>query len=172
MSHPNHDTVILKLNGWDIDIDKKISPLISELWEAKIITSNSCEDNVPQGYVWIEFSDANSYQKFIDILFINVKYESDIFKRALSHEDIKDHWIISTNNGTSEDYEDFDESGNLIDLNSVCKKIYLHVSVRFPHKDLNYVYNKIKQYNNITGAAGYRSYCKERINLKITRIES
>jgi hypothetical protein len=76
----NHETV--KIKG--IPIDKNIAELIREIWKANIITYNSCENNVPSGYVWIEFASSLELEKFLKIVFINdspTKY--DILERSM-----------------------------------------------------------------------------------------
>lgn len=55
-----------KLN--DIDIDCKIYKLIKLIWESDIETVNSCENNVPDGFIWIEFSTYIDFYRFMDIV--------------------------------------------------------------------------------------------------------
>lgn len=60
----NHATT--KIDG--VDIDSNISELIELIWKCGIDTCNSCEDNIPCGYIWIEFSEYVDYQHFMSIV--------------------------------------------------------------------------------------------------------
>jgi hypothetical protein len=66
----NHETIDLQYNGYIVRIDKKIAHLMQEIWKAGIHTCNSCEDNVPAGYIWIEFSDSKDIKKFLIYCFL------------------------------------------------------------------------------------------------------
>jgi hypothetical protein len=78
-----------KMNGYDfpsqmyrelggtwerLGLDKKIAPLIKSLCELGIDTLNSCENNVPKGWVWIEFITSMDAERFLDIV---AEYDED-----------------------------------------------------------------------------------------------
>jgi hypothetical protein len=58
----------------DLDkaIDEAIVPLIQAMWEAGIKTYQSCQD-MPSGYVWIQFESSHDVEKFLNII---AKYET------------------------------------------------------------------------------------------------
>lgn len=47
-----------------IEVDAGIAPLLLVLWDAEILTCNSCEENKP-GIVWIEFYSASDAEKLL-----------------------------------------------------------------------------------------------------------
>jgi hypothetical protein len=47
-----------------IEVDAGIAPLLLVLWDAEILTCNSCEDNEP-GIIWIEFYSASDAEKLL-----------------------------------------------------------------------------------------------------------
>ena len=57
--------------GHRIQVDKGIAPLLKALWRCGVDTLMSCENNVPDGFVWIEFGDAEYFERFIKILWFN-----------------------------------------------------------------------------------------------------
>jgi hypothetical protein len=143
----DHDGVLLDYNGMKVQIDKKIAPLMKELWEAKIETSNSCEDNVPKGYVWIEFANEQSFRRFMNIMFKKEFCKNDIFRRAVSGWDTDGKcWKFNINVDSQDNYVDY-ETGEIANPDARCKEVKLWHSVRFPHKDLEYVIGKIKAFN-------------------------
>jgi len=50
-----------------IDVDVGIAPLLSAIWDAGIMTCNSCEENEP-GIMWIEFYSMKDVERFLIIL--------------------------------------------------------------------------------------------------------
>ena len=129
-----HKTLELKhFDGHTCDIDKNISELIDLIWQCKIDTYNSCEDNIPAGYMWIQFSTASDIQKFLNIVFDNVEemIETEIFDRATNvawpHE-IPDSWIYDIN---LDDEDDFSISISLRfpqdDYEWICQRFRLHL---------------------------------------------
>lgn len=63
-----HKTRLVEWTYMKAQIDEGIADLVLELWKAGIHTRNSCEDNVPKGYVWIEFSTVSNAETFLDIV--------------------------------------------------------------------------------------------------------
>jgi hypothetical protein len=57
----------------EIEIDIKIAPLIKEIWKAGISTVNSCENNVPENYFWIQFRSSSDLEKFLIVTCSNKK---------------------------------------------------------------------------------------------------
>ena len=110
------------LTGAFIQIDKSIAPLISALWHLGIGTLNSCEDNVPKNYVWIEFDDSSSVNAFLNI--IQKSATEHLIKCMAGECDEYSQWLFDT----LYDPLDFPELG-------------LTVSVRFPRKHLEEVTN-------------------------------
>jgi hypothetical protein len=47
-----------------IEVDVGIAPLLFILWDAEILTCNSCEENAP-GIIWIEFYSASDTEKLL-----------------------------------------------------------------------------------------------------------
>ena len=128
-----HKTIELKhFDGHICDIDENISELINLIWQCEIDTYYSCEDNVPAGYMWIQFSTVNDIQKFLNIVFNNVEemIGTEIFERATKivwpHE-IPDSWIYDI---------DLDDQDNFS----------VSISLRFPHDDYEWICDKFREY--------------------------
>ncbi|AYV80921.1 MAG: hypothetical protein Harvfovirus10_19 [Harvfovirus sp.] len=136
-----HETDVLDFFGYEVEIDRNISQLIQELWNADILTTNSCEDNVPKGYVWIEFESPRALEKFMDIIFLGENFENDVFERSISGYDHPGKkWKFKIN--ISGDDDELDNGNNIV------KIINIYPSVRFPQEDTSYVYEKIKKFNS------------------------
>jgi hypothetical protein len=58
-----HRFNLLRYRGARVKIDTEIVPLIQQLWDRRLDTCNSCQDN--SGYVWIEFSSAQDAETFL-----------------------------------------------------------------------------------------------------------
>lgn len=73
LSHAESPHTQLNTNE-DVQVDSGIAPLLNLLWENGLETQNSCEHNdgcgskSGQHYVWIEFSDVEHLQEFINIV--------------------------------------------------------------------------------------------------------
>ncbi|AYV75815.1 MAG: hypothetical protein Terrestrivirus3_84 [Terrestrivirus sp.] len=91
-----HETVKLKHFSKDelIEIDVKIAPLIEELWRLKINTENSCENNVPIGFVWIQFSTLDDMKRFFDIAITNGELCNKI-RINFCCDNFKENWVPS-----------------------------------------------------------------------------
>jgi hypothetical protein len=146
LSKHSHETIPLRCPFYDDDeeypeIDKNISELISELWKNNIETSMSCENNVPENYVWIEFPYVGDFHTIMDILFNGKKFGDKLY------EESKYTWIYNTYiddiNTTIEeldDGEEFEENSN--------SRIFpiLHFSWRFPKEHYDEILKRFKNY--------------------------
>jgi len=142
-----HETVSLLYHGNQVNIDKAIAPLLTEILKARIDTYNSCENNNPKGYIWIQFASCTDFEQFMIICFYieNPKRneagdqvvieKENIFENAFDHENplLKEKWIITTNL----DQDFYQETG----------KVDISTSVRFPKEHLEYIYQKFLNYN-------------------------
>ncbi|ARF11182.1 hypothetical protein Klosneuvirus_1_39 [Klosneuvirus KNV1] len=120
-----------------IDIDKNIAPLIKELWKAHIDTMNSCENNIPIDYIWIEFSSETDYNQFIEIILLDENYGDDRTQRILG----------ISNNIYKSWYKDIHHDVFFDDKDGVINNVINSVSLRFPKDDYEFVLNKIKNHN-------------------------
>ncbi len=128
-----HETIKLKYNNQYIDIDKKIAPLITEIWKAGFKTNNSCQNNVPRGYIWISFNDSIDMKKFINIIFQGKNNKEDIIVRGL------DSPCYTPNS--------WKYKIDIYNLYEPVDNIFVNCSIRFPFTDLKYVYKKILHHN-------------------------
>ena len=79
-----HDFVLID----GIEIDTYIAPLIRQIWAVGIDTLNSCEENVPRGYIWIEFATSEDLREFLAIVFIDP--ESPAYNHAFGLEEYQE----------------------------------------------------------------------------------
>lgn len=93
-----HKTIEMEFDNDIIEIDRNISDLMECIWMCDIKTINSCENNIPKNYVWIEFFHYCDLQKFQNILFEGIDNYDPIKIRALDMQYYHDDawkWDIS-----------------------------------------------------------------------------
>jgi hypothetical protein len=138
--HIDHETELV-YNGTlrkKIKIDKQIANLMEMVWANGIKTCNSCEDNVPKGYIWIEFLTSNDLQKFLDIVFEDVDSDDNLYERAfVYYKHKKDAWQYDTGVFRDDGEEEGDDG---------TKEIFVTISLRFPFKDKEFIQNKLTSY--------------------------
>jgi hypothetical protein len=132
-----------------LDIDKNIAELIECLWKLDIETTNSCENNVPTDYVWIEFFSGADAETFLEIIGKHIykdkadKYEEDDLYQRMKRpaDEPPNQWLYSCELGDcnesiiNDDLVMDDEFGGFS----------ISISVRFPQKDYLVVLNALKQ---------------------------
>lgn len=82
-----HKQVLVTHDLISFEVDEGIAPLIERLLKLNIKTTNSCENNVPEGWVWIEFLSAYQAERFLSVV---SKYSPDI---DCLYNRIRQHWI-------------------------------------------------------------------------------
>lgn len=148
-----HKTRRVKWGHREAEIDEGIADLILEIWKAGIGTCNSCEDNVPKGYVWIEFIDASSAERFLDIV-VN-RYSdswSSLYQRVYDpwsdFGDIRPkgwHFRVLPFDFSTEDRFVDEDTIETVSLGPPSMSFTL--SVRFPRTDLATVLRRMVKYN-------------------------
>jgi hypothetical protein len=140
-----HLTKHVKYGEREGDIDTDISDLIVNLWKLGLYTVNSCQDNVPKGFVWIEFLSSNGAEEFLNYVAeysedpgsvyqrmnrqrgdktpLDWKYTPSLRDHGADDVLVSDNEISSTFNGSHE--------------------FMFSMSVRFPRADLEFVRERI-----------------------------
>jgi len=134
-----------------IEVDEGIAPLLVTLWDAKIRTCNSCEENEP-GKIWIEFYSMKEVERLLTIM---IRSLGDRIKK---HPEVND-WIcyrILGHEGEKLPSWHFDAYPNLSPIKPNQRSIYpknifesrveLSVSVRFPKEDNQIVTDLVNKY--------------------------
>jgi len=131
--NPDHDS--------DIEVDEGIAPLPQAMWECKISTRMSCQDNVPAGYIWIQFASSYDLEDFLDIVSSGVSNHDDLHERTLfGHRPKKiNSWYYDI--GCDNEHYDSD-----LDVDETNRSVYTFVSMSFPQEDYEYVLDKFKTY--------------------------
>ncbi|VBB18889.1 hypothetical protein YASMINEVIRUS_1421 [Yasminevirus sp. GU-2018] len=151
----------------NVKIDKKIAPLIKAMWDLKIRTLNSCEDNVPAGYVWIEFETSEDVRMFLNLVFEGVRSNFDSDEEAeldavtLARSDIhtrafkcyphqKEAWKYVVDHCIDDDVEiddtcefDEDSGSKKYSFLDATNEISVNISLRFPSRDLDFVTSQL-----------------------------
>jgi hypothetical protein len=134
-----HDFVLIK----GIEIDKKIAPLIKDLWDMEIGTSNSCE-NVGD-YVWIEFISTEDAELFLDLVATISGEEQSLYNR------IRRAWGKPENPWLYDAYPmDLGVEAELLDDGSIEEtftgehNFHFLLSIRFPISDLPEVLQSVQ----------------------------
>jgi hypothetical protein len=150
----NHKTKHISYEGIEADIDEGIADLILLLWQKNISTTMSCENNVPESYVWIEFASVFEAEKFIDK--IRPEFSQDIcslYNRimldwASTADSQTKYWIysIKPRNINAGYIEDEGGKGALPIITGRMAS-HFEVGIRFPQSDLQEIYDRIKGKN-------------------------
>lgn len=123
-------------HGDRVQIDIEIAPLLRILWDMRLVTLNSCEDDC--GYVWIEFLTAAYASTFLSIIAkhgdVDLRYRAvntyNICPSDAAHHlanryhAFLDSWLIA-----AETWEAIDGGGD----------VRIRFSVRFPRGHLGRV---------------------------------
>jgi hypothetical protein len=84
--------ILNPFNGETCELDEEIFELIDELWKANIITVMSCQNNVPEDYIWIQFDNGEHMDKFIEILTRGRDMTDDLTTR-ITRRNIAKNWM-------------------------------------------------------------------------------
>jgi hypothetical protein len=127
-----------------IEVDAGIAPLLFVLWDAEILTCNSCEENEP-GIIWIEFYSASDTEKLL------LSIIKALGEQIHSHPEANDWfcyrilgqngnrlkpWIYAAHPNI---YPTRCNQRKIYSKNLAACKIELSVSLRFPKEDYTIV---------------------------------
>lgn len=134
-----------------IDVDVGIAPLLIAIWDAGIMTCNSCEENEP-GIMWIEFYSMKDVEKFLKIQI------RTLGNRVHKHPDVND-WFCYRILGYEGDhlspwrydahpniYPIMPNQSSLYSRNASECSVEMSVSVRFPREDYPVITDLISNY--------------------------
>ena len=134
-----------------IQVDEGIAPILQSLWDAKIRTCNSCQENEP-GIIWIEFYSMKDVERLLTII---IRSLGDRIKK---HPEICDWFCyrILGHGGEKLTPWRFDAYPNLSPTRPNQRSIYpksifdskieLSVSARFPCEDKQMVLDLVSKY--------------------------
>jgi transposase len=141
-----------------IDVDIGIAPLLVAIWDAGIMTCNSCEENEP-GIMWIEFYSMKDVERFLAILIRTLgdrihkhPEANDWFcYRILGHEgDRLCAWRYDAHPNI---YPVGPNQSSLYSKRTANCTVELSISVRFPKGDYSVVLDLM---NNFLERGGYK----------------
>ena len=149
---PQHKTTLVSVGDRKGEIDKKIAPLIETLWKLEIDTCNSCEDN--NGVVWIEFFTANDAEQFFNIVAKfshSIKSMYNRLRQGWDSGDTSDFWEYNAHVSDFGVDSEVDETDTYVTETFTGEHQFcVHVSVRFPKKDLKTVTKRVvAAYNDL-----------------------
>lgn len=149
-----HKQVLVKHDLISLVVDEGIAPLFERLLRLNIKTLNSCEDNVPSGWIWIEFLSAYQAERFLNIV---AKYSGET--KSLYNK-ICQSWSVGANNWDDENFwkytanptdygvEKSIEEDCVVETFKNPGLIRLAISIRFPKTDLAEVLENLDNYIN------------------------
>lgn len=151
-----HKQVLVQHDSIGFEVDEGIAPLIQKLLRLNIKTLNSCEDNIPSGWIWIEFLSAYQAERFLGIV---AKYSGETkslynrIRQGWSLDDGKNNW--DENNfwkysAHPNDYgiESTVEEDCVVETFTGSHLFKLSISIRFPRTDLPEVLENLDNYIN------------------------
>jgi hypothetical protein len=134
-----------------IEVDVGIAPLLLTLWDAGIMTCNSCEENEP-GIMWIEFYSMKDVEKF---LMIQIRTLGNRIHKYPEANDWFCYRILGQGGDQLSPWR-FDAHPNVSPARPNQRSLYskntsecsveLSVSVRFPKEDYQIVLDLISNY--------------------------
>lgn len=134
-----------------IQVDEGIASLLQHIWDAKIRTCNSCQENEP-GIIWIEFYSMKDVERLLTIMI------RSLGDRIQKHPEINDWFCyrILGHEGDKLTSWHFDAYPNLSPTRPNQRSIYpkrifdskieLSVSTRFPCEDKQMVLDLVSKY--------------------------
>ena len=135
-----------------IEVDEAIAPLLISLWENKIKTCNSCQENEP-GIIWIEFFSMKDVERLLTIMV------RSLGERINNHPEVNDWFCYRILGHEGERlpgwrYEAYpnlfsletDQSDEIYPEGIFKSKVELSVSTRFPVEDHNMILDLANKY--------------------------
>jgi hypothetical protein len=142
-----HKTKLIQFGDWQAKIDEDIADLVLNLWELGLITLNSCQDNVPKGFVWIEFRSALEAERFLNFVSEYSEEPGSVYDRMTREwgDATALDWIYTlnlSNLGVEHDPVSDDE---ILPRFTGRHAFHFSMSVRFPRQDLEFVKKQISK---------------------------
>ncbi len=149
----NHETTRMRHGSVEVEIDKEIAPLLQEIWDAGILTQNSCQEVWP-GWTLIEFFCAEDAQVFIDIA---------------DCEDLHDDIRLNGHHAEAASptcwryiprVRDLSEVGGkrpMLDDGVTPLKLVIHMAVCFPRSQIEILERRFRRYSEAAELAEGRS---------------
>lgn len=135
-----------------IEVDEAIAPLLISLWETKIRTCNSCQENEP-GIIWIEFFSMKDVERLLTIMV------RSLGERINAHPEVNDWFCYRILGHEGERlpgwrYEAYpnlssitpDQDGGIYPEGIFESRVELSVSTRFPVEDHQMVLDLVNKY--------------------------
>jgi hypothetical protein len=140
-----HETKLVEFGDQRAEIDVDIADLVLNLWKLGLRTSNSCQDSVPKGFVWISFCSSDDAEQFLNLVAEYDEEPGSVYDRMTrAGGDTTDlDWRFDT------DLTDFGVDMEYPDDDTFEPKftgehdMRFSTSVRFPRSDLHFVKNRI-----------------------------
>jgi hypothetical protein len=136
LSHPkNHKQVTVKVCGMKFKVDKKIAPLIKELWRCGMLTAMSCQEGA-HGMVWLHFPDAGPAAEFLNAVADYDPEPDGLYHRVLGDYDQPDNWVVEARLVDVNLVKEYGEGDRLEERHEGRPKYRSVTSVWFPPSDL------------------------------------
>lgn len=142
-----HKARLIKWKDQEAEIDIEIADLILNLWKLELDTFNSCQDDVPRGFVWIQFASAYDAEMFLNYVSEYSEEPNSVYGRITrAWGDPTDlDWLYTPH------IEDYGVDEKVMDDDTILStftgqhEIQFSISVRFPHSDLAFVEKRIRK---------------------------
>jgi hypothetical protein len=142
-----HKTKHIRYEDQEADIDGEIADLILNLWRLEISTLNSCQDNLPKGFVWIEFGSAYDAEQFLDYVAQYCEEPGSVYDRMTRAwgDDMPLDWRYEPH------LRDYGVDEHLVNHDGIeaifsgRHEFNFAISIRFPRQDLEFVKSRIQE---------------------------
>ncbi|MDQ2732981.1 MAG: hypothetical protein M3Y56_15090 [Armatimonadota bacterium] len=155
---PKHPQITIQVGERMAPVDEQIAPLLLELWRAELDTLNSCQDN--DGKVWIEFADVEHAETFLNAIGRFEEPVHSLYNRMSRkwvppewEQWVKDEaWEYDAHVWDRSVVEELDENGDCTGEHATGPANFrFSLSLRFPHRDLEEVLQRMTQFNSRKG---------------------
>lgn len=145
----NHKTKHIKYGDLEANVDVDISKLILNLWKLDITTTNSCQNNVPENWVWIEFINSSDAEQFLNIVAKEFSMDpKSLYFRIIQSwtGDESFWWKYRVSNFYCNLETKFIDDDTIEEIPTGSPQFMFSFSVRFPRSDLDEVCKRVKSF--------------------------
>jgi len=141
-----HPTKTISYNGLTAEIDEDIAELVLNCWRLGIMTNNSCQNNIPDNWVWLCFNGAINAQYFMSIVAPTYSEDPNSIYYRIGHHDEDNSWQYDSHLD-DHNVEGHEENDEWVEKPmSPVSNFSFDISVRFPRTDLEAVCAKINRH--------------------------
>jgi len=135
-----------------IDIDEEIADLIQLMWKLNIDTSSCCQNDPPHDKIYIQFRNAESCKKFINIITDyadpNDDQEMELYRAVDEEKDIIIRTMIRDDNMPIADHPEDHDKATLQQFQRPYPNFNFHANIFIDQKYKTLIMKKLEEYSS------------------------